>query len=184
MTKILPITRLGNPVLREVATKLTVAEILSEEVQTLINDIRHTLKEKEYGVGLAAPQVGQSVALSVIGIKPTPNRPNLTPFESVIINPEIIETFGRRSKMWEGCVSCGSGDDVLYGLVPRYKKIKLRWIDETGTTREEILESFVAHVAQHETDHLNGILFIDKVKDSKSYMMADEFKQRIVKNSN
>ena len=142
--------------------------------------MRHTLHEKSYGVGIAAPQVGVSIALSVIGIKPTPNRPNLEPFETVIINPEIIETYGSRKRLWEGCISCGTGNNTLFAQVSRYKRIKLRWLDEKGTKREEILDGFVAHVAQHEVDHLNGVLFVDRVKDPSTFMMADEYRKRIV----
>jgi len=180
MADIIQATRFGNPVLREAARRLTPEEILSDSVQTLIVNMRHMLVEKSYGVGIAAPQVGESIALSVIGIKPTPTRPNLEPFDTVIINPEIIETYGRRKKMWEGCISCGTGDDTLYGLVPRFERIKVTWLDEHAQSQEEVIDGFVAHVVQHETDHLNGILFVDRVKDTRSYMMADEYKKRIV----
>ena len=179
--EILKATRFGNPILRQVARKLSVDEIKSDEIQTLIENMRFTVENKKYGVGLAAPQVGESVSLSIIAIKPTPNRPNLEAFDTVIINPEILETYGNRSQMWEGCISCGTGKDTLFAQVPRYKKIKLRWLDETGMRHEEILESFVAHVAQHETDHVNGIVFVDRVKDTRTYMMADEYKKRIVR---
>jgi peptide deformylase len=180
MPKILKLTRIGNPILRKVAKRLDMGDIKSNAIQTLIADMRHTVARKEYGVGLAAPQVGKSVALSIIGIKPTPNRPELEPFETVIINPEIIETYGNSEPKWEGCISCGTGDDLLFAQVPRYGKVKLRWRDETGVQREEVLHGFVAHVAQHETDHLNGILFVDKVEDSSSYMMADEYRKRVI----
>lgn len=180
MAKILTVTRFGNPILRGVAQQLSSEEILSEVVQTLIDDMKYTLIQKKYGVGLAAPQVGRSIALSVIGIKPTPTRPNLLPFETVIINPVVSEVYGRRYKMWEGCISCGTGDDTLYGLAPRYKRIKLQWLDEKAVPHEEVLDGFIAHVAQHEVDHLNGVLFVDRVKDTSSYMMADEYKSRIV----
>ncbi len=181
MPRTLKLTRLGNPVLRDVAKRLTLKEIKSEATQTLIANMRYTLVKEDYGVGLAAPQVGKSIALSVIGIKPTPNRPELEPFETVIINPEIVKTYGKLEPKWEGCISCGTGDDVLFAKVPRYAKIKLRWLDETGSTREEVLGGFVAHVAQHETDHLNGKMFLDRVKDHLSYMMADEYRKRVVK---
>mgnify|MGYP004417263441 CR=1 FL=1 len=181
MVKILTATRFGNPILREKARLLTDEEILHIGTQKLIENIRHTLTKEDYGVGLAAPQVGVSIALSVIGIKPTPTRPNLTPFSAVIINPKITEMFGRRKQKWEGCISCGSGDDTLYGKVPRYERIKVKWLDETVTLHEEVLDGFVAHVVQHEVDHLNGILFVDRVKDSKTFMMADEYRKRIVR---
>lgn len=179
--KLLELTRVGNPILRQVMPEVLQEDILSEEVQSLIADIRHTNQKKEYGVGLAAPQVGVRVALSVIGIKPTPNRPNLEPFEQVIINPKY-EGIGRRTGMWEGCQSVGSGDDVLYAKALRYKEIEAEWFDETGEYNKRILSGFVAHVFQHETDHLNGILFVDRVRDSKTFMMADEFRARVVKN--
>jgi peptide deformylase len=179
MPELLPITRFGDPVLREIGRELDKVEILSDEVQTLIEDMRYTLIEKEYGVGLAAPQVGARVALSVIGIKPTPNRPDLETFNTVIINPRIIETYGKRRKMWEGCVSCGTGNDILYAQVPRYEQIKLRWLDENAHTCEKVLGQFVAHVVQHEVDHLNGTLFVD-LADRKTFMMGDEYKKRIV----
>lgn len=83
MTEILPIIRFGNPVLREAARHLTEGEILSSDTQSLIENMRYTLTEKKYGVGIAAPQVGEGIALSVIGVKPTPNRPELEPFDTV-----------------------------------------------------------------------------------------------------
>jgi len=176
MPKLLTATRFGNPILREVARRLTPEEILSSETQAIIEDIRFTVRERTYGVGLAAPQVAASIALGVIGIKPTPNRPELEPFETVIINPEIIETFNEPQLVWEGCISCGTDDDLLFGQLPRYEKIRLRWLDERAVQREEVLEGFVAQVVQHETDHLNGILFVDHVTDPKTFMMADEYR--------
>ena len=175
---VLELVRFGNPSLREVARQLIADEILSDTIQQLIADIRYTNQMKQYGVGLAAPQVGKSVALSVIGIKPTPTRPNLEPFDQVIINP-LYAGIGRRTGMWEGCQSCGSGDDTLYGKALRYRKIKASWLDEKGTKHNEELTGFVAQVFQHETDHLNGVLFVDRVKDSSTYMMGDEYRKRI-----
>lgn len=175
----LEITRFGNPVLRKKAKKLTDAEIHSEETQMLIKNVREILTTERYGVGLAAPQVGKSLAMSVIGIKPTPNRPNLQRFDTVIINPGY-EGIGKISSMWEGCISCGTDDDTLFAQVPRYEKVKATWLDDKAKKHEEILDDFVAHVFQHETDHLEGILFVDKVKDTNSFMMADEYRKRIV----
>jgi peptide deformylase len=178
MSEILPINRFGNPVLREIARRLSAEEILSNDTQELITNMRYTLVEKKYGVGIAAPQVGVSIALSVVGVKPTPNRPELEPFDTVLINPQILETFGELTDMWEGCVSCGTEDDILFAQLPRYEKIKLRWLDEYAKSREEIIGGFVAQVVQHETDHLNGILFVDHVTDPTSFVMADEYRKR------
>lgn len=180
MLETLPLTRIGNPLLREKARTLSVTEVQSPEIQSLIEHMRYTLEKESYGVGIAAPQVGRSVALSVVGIKPTPNRPDLELFNTVLINPEIIEAIGKPIPKWEACISCGEGVNLLYAQVPRFEEVKLRWLDETGKSREEILSGFVAHVAQHETDHLNGIMFVDRVTDTSTYMLADEYRARIV----
>lgn len=178
--KLLALTRAGNPILREDIPEISREEILSDEIQNLIADIRYTNQQKQYGMGLAAPQVGVRKALSVIGIKPTPNRPNLEVFEQVIINP-TYRGIGRRTGMWEGCQSVGSGDDIVYAKALRFRKIAAAWLDERGDVHQEILEDFVAHVFQHETDHLNGILFVDRVRDTRTFMMADEYRERVAK---
>jgi peptide deformylase len=130
------------------------------------------------GVGLAAPQVGQNIALAIIEIQPTEHRPDVDPFDLVIINPEITETYGYRQQLWEGCISAGSnGKADLFAKVPRYKKVKLRYLDEKGKQHEKIFEGLPAQVVQHEVDHLNGILFVDRVKDTSTYMTYSEYKK-------
>lgn len=180
MSKLLKLIRFGNPILREKARLLLMSEIKSDEIQQLIADIRYTNGQKKYGVGLAAPQVGVGVSLSVIGIKPTPARPHLEPFDQVIINPSY-EGIGRRSGMWEGCQSGGAGVNTLFGKALRYKHIRATWHDEHGKLHEQELSGFPAHVFQHETDHLDGILFVDRVRDTKTYMLADEYRKRIAR---
>lgn len=180
-SQILTRTNFGNPVLREVCKKLSKTEILSPKIQNLIRDMSHTLEQKQYGVGLAAPQVGQAIALSVIGIKATPTRPEASNEDMVIINPEIAECFGRKQQMWEGCISFGGTKDFPYAKVPRYKKIKVRFLDQDAQEHEVIAEGLLAHVLQHEIDHLYGILFVDRVTDTKSYCMISEYKKQIKK---
>lgn len=177
---LLTLTRFGNPILREKARHLTVEEIKSDEIQQLITDIRYTNQTKKYGVGLAAPQVGVSVALSVIGIKPTPNHPDRACFDSVIINPNY-EGIGKLTGKWEGCQSGGTGDDIMFGKAMRYGRIQAKYYDENGKWHDEELTGFPAHVFQHECDHLYGILFVDKVRDTTTFMMADEYRERVVK---
>lgn len=178
--EIIPLTRLGNPILREKACELTPDEIRSQRIQQLIANMRYTLRENKYGVGLAAPQVGESVQLSVIDVKPTPTRPDLEPFATVLINPKIIEHSKEAVPVWEGCVSCGSGDDILYAQVMRHPEVTVQWLDEDGCQQTQTLSGFVAQVAQHEIDHLNGVLFVDQVADPTTFMMADEYRKRIV----
>lgn len=176
----LSVTRFGNPVLRKPCRILSVKRIATNDIQSLIQAMYAKLATDMYGVGLAAPQVGYSIALSVIGIKPTPTRPDAQRFNSVIINP-VYKGIGDTVEKWEGCISCGTGDDTLYAKVPRYTTIKATWLDERAMPHTETLNGFVAHVFQHETDHVNGVLFVDKVKNTQSYMMGGEYRQRIVK---
>ncbi|MGB3023953.1 MAG: peptide deformylase [Candidatus Saccharimonadales bacterium] len=180
--KLLKFTRFGNPILRHVARQLSIEEIMLDTIKQLIADMRYTCEKEKAGVGLAAPQVGESIALSVIAIKPTPNRPDRERFDTVIINPDY-EGIGRRIGMWEGCISCGRRKDTLFGKAMRYSKIRAKWYDEYGEFHDEIISGFPAHVFQHETDHLTGILFVDRVKDPATYMMADEYRKRIMKKS-
>lgn len=175
----LEIIRFGNPVLRQKTPLMNSEQIVSDEVQSLIANMKEKLASDQYGVGLAAPQVGKSFRLSVTGIKPTPTRPNLPLFHAVIVNP-VYKGTGETREQWEGCMSCGQGDDTLYAKVPRFLTIHATWQDEHAVEHRQDLDGFVAHVFQHETDHLNGVLFVDHVVDTTSYMMADEYRQRIV----
>lgn len=168
-------TEFGNPVLREKARDLSGSEIKSAKMQRLVKDMKQTLQTLKLGVGLAAPQVGEGIALSVIMIQPTKQRPEVEPFELVIINPVITETFGHRKQLWEGCISGGSGKAGLFAKVPRYQKIKVKFVDEKNVSRHEVFSGLPAQVIQHEVDHLNGILFVDRVKDTKTYMTYREY---------
>lgn len=171
------ITKFGNPLLREQARPLSPEAILSPSTQTLIKNLYSVLEEGDYGVGLSAPQVGENKALFVVNLKPTPTLPDLEPYKAVFINPTIVETFDKKVNMWEGCVSAGEGENTLCAKVPRPNKIRLQWQDESGGSHDELFEGFIAHSLQHEVDHLNGILFVDRVEDTKTYMLVDEFKK-------
>lgn len=172
------IIEFGNPILRAKARRLSAEEIKSEKIQQLITNLKDKVASEEYGVGLAAPQIGESVAVSVIAVKPTPSLPERKFFEAVIINPEIIEFTGGKTPLWEGCMSFGVGEPV-FAQVPRYKSIKVSYYDDNAIKHEETLDGFIAHVFQHETDHLNGVLFVDRVEDSKSWMNASEYKKML-----
>lgn len=173
MSKVLQKTEFGNPILRAKTKRLSIDEVLSSKTQELIKNMYHTLEKKQYGVGIAATQVGESLAISAIDTKPTPTRPELKREKLTIINPKITETYGRKAQLWEGCIS----GPELYAKVPRYKQIKLRWFDEHGKSQERIFDGFMAHVIQHEVDHLNGVLFVDKVVDSKTFITFNEYKK-------
>lgn len=180
MPSILRRTQFGNPILRAPTEKLSEKQIKSEPIQKLISNMQYTLKKRKYGVGLAATQVGKNVSLALIGIKPTPNRPDEIPLDSVIINPSFTGV-GNKKPMWEGCISFSSGGEAMYAKVPRYKKIKAEWLDEKGIRHKEEISGMPAHVFQHEADHLNGVLFVDRVKDPTTWMTASEYRKRIVR---
>lgn len=174
--KMLKRTQFGNPVLRQVAKRVGLNEIASEPIQDLIADMWHTLISKKLGIGLAAPQVGKSLAVAVIAIRPTELRPKIEPFDAVFINPEIVETRGRRKALWEGCISSGSGGKAdLFGKALRYSEVVVKYYDETGQQRTKTLTGLPAQVAQHEIDHLNGVLFVDRVRDTETYMTYSEY---------
>lgn len=168
------ITEFGNPILRQVAKKVEPSKIASRDTKKVINDLKRVCDANKYGVGIAAPQIGISQAIMVIAIKPTPARPNRVAFDKVVINPEITEYIGRPVQLWDGCLS--SGTVPVFAQTKRYKKIKVNYYDESGTFhKDEILTDFVAHVFQHETDHLNGTLFVDRITNSKSWMSNKEY---------
>lgn len=170
-------TQFGNPILRTPAQPVPPSKITSDLVQHVIDDMLFTLEHKQYGVGLAAPQVGIPLAIAVVAIKPTPTRPDIERAELIMINPVIVKTYGYRSGMWEACIS-GS---ELYGKVPRYKKVRLRWHDRNGKQHEQDFDKLLAHVIQHEVDHLQGILFVDRVRDPSTFMTFSEYKKMVKK---
>lgn len=176
--KVLERTEFGEPVLRAVARKMTKQEIVSSKVKLLIKNMQHTLVSQKLGIGLAAPQAGEGVAISVISIRPTAHRKQVEPFDLVLINPVITQQFGRKQQMWEGCLSAGKSG--LFAKVPRYKKIELKYHDEQGKLNKKVYDGLPAQVIQHEVDHLNGILFVDRVKDPKTYMTHKQYKKQIV----
>ena len=179
MTKVLRRTQFGNPVLRQKSDELSAEDILSEEVQQLVANMKYTLKQKKYGIGLAASQVGQNVALSVIHIRPTKIRPNLPKSECadlVIINPKITQTYGKKQQVWEGCISLAD----VFAKVPRYKKVQLEYLDENAMRHKKTFDGLLAQVIQHEVDHLDGVLFVDKVIDPSTFITGTEYKKRVV----
>ena len=175
--KNLQIAEFEDGVLRLKARFLTLAEMQSPATSELIENMHHTLISENLGIGLAAPQVGQSVAVAVVNIHKTPLRPEVEEFKMVIVNPKITQTFGRRVQLWEGCISSGKKQHGLFTKVPRYKKIELEYYDQNAQKYTQIFKGLPAHVIQHEVDHLNGILFVDKVKDTRTFMTYGEYRK-------
>jgi peptide deformylase len=176
--KVLRRTQFGSSILRQKAHRLSEEEILTDNIQDLIKNMRHTLLIRNYGIGIAAPQVGVNIALSVIELRTTSTRPNLPKSQwksMVIINPEIVKKYGKPKQKWEGCLSL----DNVFAKAERYETVRLKFTDEKGTINEKDFDGLLSHVLQHETDHLNGILFVDRVKDTTTYVSESEYKKLI-----
>ena len=160
---------MGHPVLRAKARALDKAEIRSAAIQKLIDDMLDTMSEY-HGVGLAAPQVHESVRLFVATIDPADDE-RREPEPVVIINPEITLVGSETIEDWEGCLSVPD----IRGRVPRAREIVLRALDRHGERMELRVHSYPARVIQHETDHLDGILFFDRMRAFDSLTFLDEY---------
>jgi len=164
---ILKVARMGHPVLRERARPLDKSDIKSAVVQKLIDDMLDTMHEY-HGVGLAGPQVHEGLRIFV-GMLQEDLDEKID--AAVIINPEIIPNASATEEGWEGCLSIPD----IRGMVPRYSEITLKALDRTGRSIELPLKDFPARVAQHETDHLDGVLFFDRMKSMQSLTFLDEY---------
>ena len=160
---------MGHPVLRAKARGLDRADIKRPAVQSLIDDMIETMIEY-HGVGLAAPQVHESVRLFVATIDPADDE-RREPQSVVIINPEITLVGSEIIEDWEGCLSVPD----IRGRVPRAREIVLRAVDRHGERMELRVHSYPARVIQHETDHLDGILFFDRMRAFDSLTFLDEY---------
>jgi peptide deformylase len=164
---ILKVARMGHPVLRERARPLDKSDIKNASIQKLIDDMIDTMNEY-HGVGLAAPQVHEGVRLFVALLVDDPDSKSEA---AVIINPEIVPNGSATEEGWEGCLSIPD----IRGMVPRYTDISLRALDRNGRAIELGLKSFPARIAQHETDHLDGVLFFDRMKSMQSLTFLEEY---------
>lgn len=162
MAKLLPIKIYGCPVLRQKSKELKTEELQKEETKQLILDMAKTMKEKD-GVGLAAPQVGVSKRIVAIEIAAdNPRYPGHSAVSSlVLINPKILRKSWKKEIREEGCLSLPE----IFGLVKRSIKIRVVALDKNGKKIKFRASGFLARVIQHEIDHLDGVLFIDKAKE-------------------
>jgi len=158
---------MGHPVLRERARPLDKSDIKSAAVQKLIDDMIDTMHEY-HGVGLAAPQVHEGLRIFVALLD---DEPGAKSDAAVIINPEIVPNGSTIEEGWEGCLSIPD----IRGMVPRYREIRLKAIDRAGRSIELPLQDFPARVAQHETDHLDGVLFFDRMTSFNTLTFLDEY---------
>ena len=172
---ILKVARMGHPVLRTRARALQPAEIRSPRVQKLIDDMFETMREYQ-GVGLAAPQVHESLRLFVAGFPPSEDvparedEPEQVPLMA-LVNPEITPIGSAVVDGWEGCLSIPD----IRGRVPRAQDVSVRAYDRQGKRIELRARGFTARVIQHETDHLDGVLFLDRMRSFETLTFLEEF---------
>lgn len=161
---------MGHPVLRAKARPLEKSEVRSAPLQKLIDDMMDTMAEY-HGVGLAAPQVHESLRLFV-AVVDHPEDEDAPPADPIaIVNPEITVVGSDVVEDWEGCLSIPD----IRGRVPRSREIKVRGLDRNGERLELRAQGFAARVIQHETDHLDGILFFDRMRAFESLTFLDEY---------
>jgi peptide deformylase len=165
---ILKVARMGHPVLRERARTLDTTEIRTPSFQKLIDDMIETMVEYE-GIGLAAPQVHEGVRLFVAGVEGGGDNLKIVPFINPVITPIGEET----AEDWEGCLSIPD----IRGKVPRAREVVIKALDRRGKPFELTLKNYPARVVQHETDHLDGVLFFDRMKAFDTLTFMEEFQR-------
>lgn len=177
------IAQLGEPVLRRVARPLSVEELRSPAIQTLIDDMIDTMHDAD-GAGLAAPQVYESIQLCVIEIQKNPRYPDALDIPlTVLVNPVVTPAVDSPANalaaedsiaMFEGCLSVTG----LRGQVVRPRRVRVQALDRDGKPLDFVWEGVRASVVQHETDHLNGVLYVDRA-DSKSLTFLREYERYV-----
>ncbi len=162
-----------NPILRKKAKAIHIADIKSARIKKLIDEMKKLLAKEGYGVALAAPQVGESIRLFIVSgralardSRNAPDEPNAKDDapalpDQVYINPELMKVSRAKNDKHEGCLSLRG----FWGIVPRAEKATIKAYDEHGKKITRGASGFLAHVFQHEMDHLEGILYTDKAKE-------------------
>jgi len=166
------ILRIGHPILRKKSEPVPATEIRSSETKKLIRDMFDTL-EQAAGIGLAAPQIGILKQIVIVGFAAPEDSSEFNERKiqkRVLINPEITVLDAPLEGSWEGCLSIPE----MRGYVERKRKIRVRWSDEKEEEHDEVITGYDAVVVQHECDHLNGVLYVDRLKDPQLFGFNDE----------
>jgi len=166
------VLKMGHPLLRQQAVPVEAFD--TAQLHALVDDMRDTMVALS-GAGLAAPQIGVSQRLVIFGVEHNPRYPEVEPIaETVLINP-IIEVLDQNTEDgWEGCLSVPR----LRGKVPRYRSIRYRGFDIRGGLIERVVEGFHARVVQHECDHLDGILYPQRIVDMRDFGFEETLAMR------
>jgi peptide deformylase len=173
---ILKVARIAHPVLRSPAKPVPKEAFRDRLFQKLIDDMRQTMYEYE-GVGLAAPQVHEGLRLAVIEVPGKDERSEAEVPFLVLVNPVVTALDGELETGWEGCLSVPD----LRGLVPRLKRLKLDALDRHGKPYSIEAQDFFARVVQHECDHLDGNVYLDRMSDMRSLTFIKEFEDHVHK---
>ena len=170
---LLQIAELGQPVIRKKASR--VKKIDDPLIGQLIDDLTATVKEVD-GVGIAAPQVYKSLQLFILASHPNkryPKAPKMKPH--AVINPKIISYSQKTEKGWEGCLSIPG----IRGLVPRHESIEVEYSTREGGKTRKRFKGFVAKIFQHEFDHIQGTVFLDRLDSSKDIITEKEYQRAL-----
>ncbi len=166
-----PVLRMGNPHLKNSCVQVT--DFNDSALHSLIEDMFDTMRAED-GAGLAANQIGASLRVVIFGFDQNPRYPEYPPIpETVLVNPVITILDEQMESAWEGCLSIPG----MRGMVPRYKRIRYQGFDARGNSLEVEASDFHARVVQHECDHLDGILYPQRISDISQFGFIEELEQ-------
>lgn len=168
------IVQLGHPVLQQMAEP--VADLEDPQLQELIDHLIQTCIAAN-GVGIAAPQLGYSLRLLIVASRPNlryPQAPIMAP--TALINPRLMTHSPDRVKGWEGCLSVPD----RRGYVPRYREVEVEYTDRAGRQQQVVWQGFVARIFQHEYDHLQGKVFLDRVEQETDVISEQAFQSQLL----
>jgi peptide deformylase len=172
---VLKVAKLGNPILRQISKQVDLKELADQqgELQRFIDDMIDTMREED-GVGLAAPQVNRSQQIVVLEYENNERYPDESSIPvTVLVNP-VLSDYGEEKVLgWESCLSLVD----FRGLVPRSTSVTLKAYDRDGDRIEKRATGFEAVVLQHEIDHLNGKVFLDRMEDLTKLAYQEEFEE-------
>jgi peptide deformylase len=166
------VLKMGEPLLQRVAAPVT---RFDAELQELVADMDDTMRAL-HGAGIAAPQIGVSARVLIFELKDNPRYPHITPVPyTVLVNPLVTPLTAEQDEGWEGCLSVPG----MRGLVARFRRLRYRGFDQYGAPLDRTVEGFHARVVQHEVDHLDGILFPQRVRDMRDFGFEDALAGRM-----
>ena len=171
---LLKIARLGHPVLRQPASPVSAKDLQTPALQQFIDDMADTMRDSD-GVGLAAPQVHAPLRIILVEVRNlNPRYPDQPPIPlTPLVNPEITSRGDTTEEDWEGCLSIPD----LRGRVPRYTALTINALNRHGQPVTLEAKDFFARVIQHEIDHLDGVMFLDRMKDFSTLTHLREFQK-------